>query len=100
MRFIYFLLAGTEFYLHHKSRLEALRFSVSLEDGYIITFLIGKHCSYSVLGGGEMISDVFLDHSTYAEPPSRYVNLCSLCFDCVQYLDDFFGVLVYLLVRF
>ncbi|RWR92240.1 cysteine desulfurase 1, chloroplastic [Cinnamomum micranthum f. kanehirae] len=49
------------------------------------------------LGGGEMISDVFLDHSTYAEPPSRYVNLCSLCFDCVQYLDDFFGVLVYLL---
>ena len=27
------------------------------------------------LGGGEMISDVFLDHSTYAEPPSRLVNL-------------------------
>ncbi|XXG86033.1 hypothetical protein AAC387_Pa11g1016 [Persea americana] len=24
------------------------------------------------LGGGEMISDVFLDHSTYAEPPSRF----------------------------
>lgn len=22
-------------------------------------------------GGGEMISDVYLDHSTYAEPPSR-----------------------------
>lgn len=26
------------------------------------------------LGGGEMISDVFLDHSTYAEPPSRFVQ--------------------------
>lgn len=26
------------------------------------------------LGGGEMISDVFLDHSTFAEPPSRLVN--------------------------
>ncbi|KAM7532193.1 hypothetical protein LguiB_035603 [Lonicera macranthoides] len=25
------------------------------------------------LGGGEMISDVFLDYSTYAEPPSRQV---------------------------
>lgn len=24
------------------------------------------------LGGGEMISDVFLDHSTYADPPSRF----------------------------
>lgn len=24
------------------------------------------------LGGGEMIDDVFLDHSTYAEPPSRF----------------------------
>lgn len=24
------------------------------------------------LGGGEMISDVFLDYSTYAEPPSRF----------------------------
>lgn len=24
------------------------------------------------LGGGEMIQDVFLDHSTYAEPPSRF----------------------------
>ncbi|KAL4339142.1 hypothetical protein GQ457_08G001740 [Hibiscus cannabinus] len=24
------------------------------------------------LGGGEMISEVFLDHSTYAEPPSRF----------------------------
>ncbi|XP_010475649.1 PREDICTED: cysteine desulfurase 1, chloroplastic-like [Camelina sativa] len=24
------------------------------------------------LGGGDMISDVFLDHSTYAEPPSRF----------------------------
>ncbi|CAN1145269.1 Cysteine desulfurase 1, chloroplastic [Linum perenne] len=24
------------------------------------------------LGGGEMISDVFFDHSTYAEPPSRF----------------------------
>ncbi|XP_052735004.1 cysteine desulfurase 1, chloroplastic isoform X1 [Vigna angularis] len=24
------------------------------------------------LGGGEMISDVYLDHSTYAEPPSRF----------------------------
>ena len=23
-------------------------------------------------GGGEMIQDVFLDHSTYAEPPSRF----------------------------
>ena len=24
------------------------------------------------MGGGEMIQDVFLDHSTYAEPPSRF----------------------------
>lgn len=24
-----------------------------------------------IAGGGEMISDVFLDHSTYADPPSR-----------------------------
>uniref|UniRef100_A0A7C9EBY4 cysteine desulfurase n=1 Tax=Opuntia streptacantha TaxID=393608 RepID=A0A7C9EBY4_OPUST len=24
------------------------------------------------LGGGEMISDVYLDHSTYADPPSRF----------------------------
>ena len=24
------------------------------------------------MGGGEMISEVFLDHSTYAEPPSRF----------------------------
>lgn len=24
------------------------------------------------LGGGEMIADVYLDHSTYAEPPSRF----------------------------
>ena len=31
------------------------------------------------LGGGEMISDVFLDHSTYAEPPSRLVNLFTIC---------------------
>ncbi len=23
------------------------------------------------MGGGEMIQDVFLDHSTYADPPSR-----------------------------
>lgn len=28
----------------------------------------------SFLGGGEMISDVFLDHSTFAEPPSRLVS--------------------------
>jgi hypothetical protein len=27
------------------------------------------------LGGGEMISDVYLDYSTYAEPPSRLVSL-------------------------
>lgn len=26
-----------------------------------------------ITGGGEMIADVFLDHSTYAEPPSRLV---------------------------
>lgn len=26
-------------------------------------------------GGGEMISDVFLDHSTFADPPSRLVDL-------------------------
>lgn len=24
------------------------------------------------MGGGEMIADVFLDHSTFAEPPSRF----------------------------
>ena len=26
------------------------------------------------MGGGEMIQDVFLDHSTYADPPSRFVR--------------------------
>ncbi len=24
------------------------------------------------MGGGEMIADVFLDHSTYAAPPARF----------------------------
>ncbi|XP_050238987.1 cysteine desulfurase 1, chloroplastic [Mercurialis annua] len=41
-----------------------------------IGFLYGKSDILSTmppfLGGGEMISDVFLDHSTYAEPPSRF----------------------------
>ncbi|XP_022153071.1 cysteine desulfurase 1, chloroplastic [Momordica charantia] len=41
-----------------------------------IGFLYGKSDLLSAmppfLGGGEMISDVFLDHSTYAEPPSRF----------------------------
>ncbi|XVF04878.1 hypothetical protein REPUB_Repub05bG0122900 [Reevesia pubescens] len=41
-----------------------------------IGFLFGKSNLLSAmppfLGGGEMISDVFLDHSTYAEPPSRF----------------------------
>ncbi|GMI84161.1 chloroplastic NIFS-like cysteine desulfurase [Hibiscus trionum] len=41
-----------------------------------IGFLFGKSNLLSgmppFLGGGEMISDVFLDHSTYAEPPSRF----------------------------
>ncbi|XP_059659348.1 cysteine desulfurase 1, chloroplastic-like isoform X1 [Cornus florida] len=41
-----------------------------------IGFLYGKSELLSAmppfLGGGEMISDVFLDHSTYAEPPSRF----------------------------
>ncbi|KDP34559.1 hypothetical protein JCGZ_11109 [Jatropha curcas] len=41
-----------------------------------IGFLYGKSDILSsmppFLGGGEMISDVFLDHSTYAEPPSRF----------------------------
>lgn len=31
-----------------------------------------------ITGGGEMIADVFLDHSTYAEPPSRSVSLLLL----------------------
>ena len=30
-------------------------------------------CFFEIPGGGEMISDVYLDHSTYAEPPSRLV---------------------------
>ena len=49
-------------------------------------------CRYEVLdsmtpwmGGGEMIQDVFLDHSTYAEPPGRSTpprpDSESLCFD-------------------
>ncbi|XWS52645.1 hypothetical protein CRYUN_Cryun11dG0088600 [Craigia yunnanensis] len=46
-----------------------------------IGFLFGKSNLLSAmppfLGGGEMISDVFLDHSTYAEPPSRLVILSS-----------------------
>ncbi|KAI3911423.1 hypothetical protein MKW98_010310 [Papaver atlanticum] len=41
-----------------------------------IGFLYGKSELLSTmppfLGGGEMIADVFLDHSTYAEPPSRF----------------------------
>ncbi|CAK9184855.1 unnamed protein product [Ilex paraguariensis] len=41
-----------------------------------IGFLYGKSELLSAmppfLGGGEMISDVFLDHSTYADPPSRF----------------------------
>ncbi|XLR04180.1 hypothetical protein S83_070378, partial [Arachis hypogaea] len=41
-----------------------------------VGFLYGKIDLLSsmlpFLGGGEMISDVFLDHSTWAEPPSRF----------------------------
>ncbi|CAN6467605.1 unnamed protein product [Victoria cruziana] len=41
-----------------------------------IGFLYGKSEILATmppfLGGGEMIADVFLDHSTYAEPPSRF----------------------------
>ncbi|XP_010244550.1 PREDICTED: cysteine desulfurase 1, chloroplastic [Nelumbo nucifera] len=41
-----------------------------------VGFLYGKSELLSAmppfLGGGEMIADVFLDHSTYAEPPSRF----------------------------
>ncbi|CAI9787190.1 unnamed protein product [Fraxinus pennsylvanica] len=41
-----------------------------------IGFLYGKSDLLSAmppfLGGGEMIADVFLDHSTFAEPPSRF----------------------------
>ncbi|KAK3027405.1 hypothetical protein RJ639_042084 [Escallonia herrerae] len=38
-------------------------------------------------GGGEMIFDVFLDHSTYAEPPSRLVS-CFLL-DWIWYMRSF-----------
>ncbi|XP_047342361.1 cysteine desulfurase 1, chloroplastic [Impatiens glandulifera] len=41
-----------------------------------VGFLFGKSDLLSAmppfLGGGEMISDVFLDHSTYADPPNRF----------------------------
>ncbi|MCT7952643.1 SufS family cysteine desulfurase [Ancylothrix sp. C2] len=41
-----------------------------------IGFLYGKlevlKAMPPFLGGGEMIADVFLDHSTYAEPPSKF----------------------------
>ncbi|OIT27129.1 cysteine desulfurase 1, chloroplastic [Nicotiana attenuata] len=41
-----------------------------------VGFLYGKSEILSAmppfLGGGEMIADVYLDHSTYAEPPSRF----------------------------
>ncbi|EPS69560.1 hypothetical protein M569_05202, partial [Genlisea aurea] len=41
-----------------------------------VGFLYGKSDLLSsmppFLGGGEMISDVFLEHSTYADPPSRF----------------------------
>lgn len=41
-----------------------------------VGFLYGKADLLSAmppfLGGGEMISDVYLDHSTYADPPSRF----------------------------
>lgn len=38
------------------------------------------YCNFFVLyvGGGEMISDVFLDHSTFADPPSRLVDFFTL----------------------
>ncbi|KAI9185172.1 hypothetical protein LWI28_004991 [Acer negundo] len=43
-----------------------------------VGFLYGKSDLLSAmspfLGGGEMISDVFLDHPTYAEPPSGLVG--------------------------
>lgn len=35
-----------------------------------------------------MISDVFLDHSTYAEPPSRLVNLFHLKYRLVSKVED------------
>ncbi|XP_074320350.1 cysteine desulfurase 1, chloroplastic-like [Silene latifolia] len=41
-----------------------------------VGFLYGKaellEAMPPFLGGGEMISDVYLDHSTYADPPSRF----------------------------
>lgn len=42
------------------------------------------------LGGGEMISDVFLDHSTYAEPPSRLVN----CKRAILYFSLYFNLTI------
>uniref|UniRef100_A0A803KYL9 cysteine desulfurase n=1 Tax=Chenopodium quinoa TaxID=63459 RepID=A0A803KYL9_CHEQI len=36
------------------------------------TKLVVVHHVSNVLGGGEMIADVYLDHSTYADPPSRF----------------------------
>ena len=45
----------------------------------VIALLCAVHIRYDVLetmqpwmGGGEMIQDVFLDHSTYALPPARF----------------------------
>ena len=38
-------------------------------------------------GGGEMISDVFLDHSTYADPPSRLVVCILLSLKLMSYSD-------------
>lgn len=36
-----------------------------------------------------MISDVYLDHSTYAEPPSRLVAICMRVFYFSPNLDDY-----------
>jgi hypothetical protein len=53
-------------------------------------------CRYEVLdsmapwmGGGEMIQDVFLDHSTYAEPPGR--STLPRCRPCLESLRPDLG---------
>lgn len=41
---------------------------------------------FKIAGGGEMISDVYLDHSTYTEPPSRLVA-CKFVLDLCLFVQ-------------
>lgn len=61
------------------------RYNLWILEIFYVSVCWTKHCPFN-LGGGEMISDVFLDHSTYADPPSRLVlpfKICLLLDKCI-----------------